>query len=314
MKLFLSILMLMMIFQEDGGGGTSEYRRYQNLMIPPYSISEGTRASFQFFNTYGDDITLAWRLSNSKYHEVLVYIQSFSPRMMIQKTLDLPGTLFDGGVASLKLYASRANYASNINIQVHPRQNFLVQDLTAHFLSSPTITRLDGSGLIKYEHEHLRFEGMAVEQFHQTYGRLNLSNMKMRILTVLASDIEIRDARLLIANHPSLEGLNLISNEFRSIPLNLQLIGDTVQFFFPQLYVHPKNLMPSQIPLQDYVPTHHLFFPIVAFETLKEQWMKIEFTFIHFHQLRVEYTFYYLAKMALFGGCISSTNCVKIYA
>jgi len=314
MKLFLSILMLMMIFQEDGGGGTSHYRRYQNLVIQPYTIMEGTRASFQFFNTYGDDITLAWRLSNSKYHEVLVYIQSFSPRMTIQKTLDLPATLFDGGVATLKLYASRANYASNMTIQVYPRQTFLIQDLSTQFLSNPTITRLDGSGLIKYEYEHLRFEGMAVEQFHQTYGKLDLSKMKLRFLSVLEKEVEIIGARLLIANHPSLEGLDLLSNEFRGISLNIQLIGDTLQFFLPPLFVHPKTLMPSQVSVDEYVPTNHLFFPILEYASLKEQRMKIEFTMIHFHQIRIEYAFNYFANMALFGGCISSTNCVKIYA
>ncbi len=314
MKLFLSILMLMMIFQEDGGGGSSDYRRYQNLVIPPYNIVEGTRASFQFFNTFADDITLAWRLSNTKYHEVLVYIQSFSPRMTIQKTLDLPGTLFDGGVATLKLYASRANYASNITIHVYPRQTFLIEDLSLQFKSNPTITRLDNSGLIKYEHEHLRFEGMDVEQFHPTYGKLNLSNMKIRILSVLAKEIEIRDARLLIANHPSLEGLNLTSDGLRSIPLTLRLIGDTIQFFFPLMYVHPKTLKPSSIPVSDYVATNHLFFPTLEFSNLKAQQMKIDFTLVHFHEMRIEYSFRYVANMALFGGCISSSQCVKIYA
>ena len=314
MKLFLSILMLMMIFQEDGGGGDSDYRRYQNLVIPPYTMAEGTRASFQFFNTYGDDITLAWRLSNSKYQNVLVYTQSFSPRMTIQKTLDLPGTLFDGGVASIKLYASRANYASHITIQVHPRQNYFIQDLSTQFLSSPTITRLDGSGLVKYEHEHLRFEGMEVEQFHETYGRLDLSRMKLRILSVLAKEIEIKDARLLIANHPSLEGLNLVSNHYRGISLNLQLIGNTIQFFLPMLYVHPQTLMPSQIAVINYVQTNHLFFPIVDYASLKHQTMKIEFTLTHFHQIQISFEFQYKANMAMFGGCISSSNCIKIYA
>ncbi len=304
----------MMIFQEDGGGGNSQYRRYQNLVIPPYSTVEGTRASFQFFNTYGDEITLAWRLSNSKYHEVLVYIQSFSPRMTIQKTLDLPGSLFDGGVATLKLYASRANYASNITIHVYPRQTFFIQDLSLQFKSNPTITRLDNSGMLIYEHEHLRFEGMEIEQFHETYGKLNLSNMKLRILSVLAKEIEMKDARLLIANHPSLEGLNLTSDGFRSIPLNLQLIGDTIQFFFPLMYVHPQTLMPSSIPVTDYVATNHLFFPIFEFSNLREQRMKMDFTLVHFHELQIEFTFRYVANMALFGGCIFSSHCVKIYA
>ncbi len=314
MKLFLSILMLMMIFQEDGGGGPAHYRRYQNLMISPYSLADGTRASFQFFNTYGDDITLAWRLSNTKYHELLVYIQSFSPRMTIQKTLDLPGHLFDGGIATLKLYASRAGYASQISLNLYPRQSYIIQDLSIPYLSDPTITRLDGSGLIHYEREHLRFEGMQVEQYHPTYGSLNLANMKVRILSVLAKEIAISDARLLIANHHGLEGLNLTTDGFRSVALNLMLVGDTIQFFFPLLYVHPQTLHPSQIPVTNYVPTYHLFFPILDYLSLRNQRMKIEFNVVHFHELKFVYEFDYVANMAILGGCTNSTNCVKIYA
>lgn len=314
MKLFLSILMLLMIYQDEGGGGTSSYRRYQNLVIPPYQVNEATRASFEFFNTYGDDITLAWRLTNTKYQQVLVYIQSFTPRMIIKKTIDLPANLFDGGVATLTLYASRQDFSTHLSIKVYPRQSININNLSSNFYSDPTITRIDGSGVVKYEHEHLKFEGMEVDQFHETYGRLNLSKMKLRMLSVLSKEIEIIEAHLLIANHPSLEGLTLLPNGYRSVSIDLRLIGDTLQFFFPLLYVHPQTLAPSDIPVFEYVPTHHLFFPITEYSNLSFQRMILEFTFIHFHRIHVEYSFHYIADAALFGGCLSSYHCVKIYA
>ncbi len=75
-----------------------------------------------------------------------------------------------------------------------------------------------------------------------------------------------------------------------------------------------ENQKRNDSSVDEYVPTNHLFFPILEYASLKEQRMKIEFTMIHFHQIRIEYAFNYFANMALFGGCISSTNCVKIYA
>jgi hypothetical protein len=138
--------------------------------------------------------------------------------------------------------------------------------------------------------------------------------IQLRMHSMLAQDIQIEDATLLIANHPSLEGLNLGSSGYREIKLLPTFLGDIIQFRFPQLYVHPQTLSPSQIPVTGYVPTHMLFFPMDAYASLKALPMILTFTFVHFHHITITYRFIYDANKAVIGHCLQSQTCVRIYA
>jgi hypothetical protein len=89
MKKMLIFITLLMIYQEDSGGSPLSYRRYQQVMIPPYHPTESIQATFQFANTFADDITLTWRISNQKFYQTLIYTQSFSPRSLIQRSCEL---------------------------------------------------------------------------------------------------------------------------------------------------------------------------------------------------------------------------------
>lgn len=314
MKLPLTFLMLLMVFEPDGGGEPTAYRRYQNVLIPPYTVTEGTEASFEFFNTYGDDIQLTWRLTNSKYQDLLVYTQAFSPRMVIQKKVNLPGFVFDGGPTTLRLAAVRSRFTSTVNLTLYPRQDLTIEDVSQPFYSPPTITRIDQGGWIQYEREHVSFINMSSRQYHDVYGRFQVSMIQLRMHSMLAQDIQIEYATLLIANHSSLEGLNLGPAGYRQIHLLTVFVGDTIQFRFPQLYVHPQTLSPSQIPVSGYVPTNTLFFPMDAYASLKALPMILTLSFVHFHHMTLTYRFTYEASKAIIGHCMQSQTCVRIYA
>ncbi len=313
MKAWLAFIILLMIYSDDSGGSPTVYRRYQNVVIPPYHSTEKTQASFQFSNTFQDAITLSWRITNTKFYQALIFTQSYTPRSLIQRTVDLPSSLFDGGVSTIQLIASRTNYLSSIDLKVYPQRTMVIRQFDQAFYSTNTISRIDSYGFIIYEREHLSFQSMGSYQAFPVYGRFDLSPIQFRIFTPIAREIVYIHARLLIANHPTLEGLSLNTNNFREISLVPTLVNQSIKLSLPTLYVHPQTLSPSAIPLTGYVSTKFLFFPIQAYPSLKQQIMKIEFTFKHFHVLTIEYPFQYLADKAIFGSCLQSQTCVRIY-
>ena len=313
MKVWLAFIILLMIYQDDAGGSPTVYRRYQNVVIPPYHPTEKTQASFQFSNTFQDAITLSWRITNTKYYQALIYTQSYTPRSLIQRTIDLPRSLFDGGVSTIHLIASRTNFSSSIDLKVYPQTSMVISQFDKAFFSTNTISRIDSYGFIIYEREHLSFQAMGSYQTYPVYGRFDLSPIQLRIHTPVAREIIYTHARLLIANHPTLEGLALHDNTFRVINLLPILQQQTIHLQLPTLYVHPQTLTPSAIPVNGYVPTKFLFLPIQSFLDLKSVVMKLELAFKHFHNLTIEYAFEYVANKAIFGSCLQSQTCVKIY-
>ena len=309
----LIFIILLMIYQDDGGGSPSSYRRYQQVMIPPYHPTESIQATFQFANTFADDITLTWRISNQKFFRTLIYTQAFSPRNLIQRTISLPAHLFDGAVSTLHLQARRANFESSIDLHVYPQSSYLVQQFSHPFYSSHTISRIDSFGYIVYEREHFHFEGMTGLQIYPVYGRFDLSSIRIRMLSKVAKEIVFSNAHLLIANHKDLEGLPLNHSGYRQLTLHPRLVGDTIELRLPPLYVHPKTLLPSSIPLQDYVATNFLFFPMHAFEDLRNHGLSVHLQLRHFHTVSFIYEFTYVANKAIFGSCFQSQTCIQIY-
>ena len=309
----LIFITLLMIYQEDGGGSPSNYRRYQQVMIPPYHRTESIQATFQFANTYADDITLTWRISNEKFYRTLVYTQSFSPRNLIQKTLTLPAHLFDGKISTIHLQASRTNFQTSVDLKVFPQTNYYINQFVSSFMSTNTISRIDHLGFIFYEREHLQFEGMPTQQQYPVYGRFDLSPIRIRFLSAMAKEIVFLDARLLIANHPNLEGLPLVQSKYRQLILEPHFVGHSIELKLPPLYVHPKTLMPSSIPVSDYVATRYLFFPMQAYADLKHHSMRLQLQFYHFHLFSLDYEFSYVANKAIFGSCLQSQTCIQIY-
>jgi hypothetical protein len=313
MRRMLIFIILLMIYQDDGGGSPSSYRRYQQVMIPPYHPTESIQATFQFANTFADDITLTWRISNQKFFRTLIYTQAFSPRNLIQRTISLPAHLFDGAVSTLHLQARRANFESSVDLKVYPQTNYDVAHFSQPFYSSHTISRIDSFGFIIYEREHFHFEGMTGLQSYPVYGRLDLSSIRIRMLAKVATDIVFSNAHLLIADHVDLEGLPLNDAGYRQLTLNPRLVGDRIDLRFPPLYVHPKTLVPSSIPLQDYVATNFLFFPMRAFEDLRQHGLRLQLQIRHFHTMSFTYEFTYVANKAIFGSCFQSQTCIQIY-
>ena len=313
MKRILIFITLLMIYHEDGGGTPSSFRRYQQVMIPPYHPTESIQATFQFANTYSDDITLTWRISNQKFYQALIYTQSFSPRNLIQRSLVLPAHLFDGNVSTLHLQANRTNFVSSVDLKVYPQTSYAINQFHASFFSANTISRIDQLGFIIYEREHLQFEGMPGQRLYEVYGRFDVSTIRIRFLSVLAKEIDFLDARLLIADHPDLEGLPLVQSTYRQLILQPILVGHAIELRMPLLYVHPQTLFPSSIPVTDYVSTHYLFFPMQAYLDLKHHPMRLQLQFYHFHTFTLDYEFSYVANKAIFGSCLQSQTCIQIY-
>jgi hypothetical protein len=313
MKKMLIFIILLMIYQEDGGGSTTNYRRYQQVMIPPYHPTESIQATFQFANTYADDITLTWRISNRKYNRALIYTQLFSPRNLIQRSIMLPSHLFDGLVSTLHLQATRFRFESSVDLQVFPQASYQINQFGSTFMSANTISRIDSLGFINYEREHLQFEGMSSQQLHAIYGRFDLSVIRIRFLSPIAKEIKFQDARLLIADHPDLEGLPLFQSTYRQLILQPIFSGHAIELRMPPLYVHPKTLFPSNVPVTNYVATNYLFFPLKAFLDLRHHPMKLQLQFNHFHTFTLDYEFHYVANKAVFGSCLQSHTCIKIY-
>ena len=313
MKRMLIFITLLMIYQEDSGGSPLSYRRYQQVMIPPYHPTESIQATFQFANTYADDITLTWRISNQKFYQTLIYTQSFSPRSLIQRSLTLPAHLFDGHISTLHLQAKRANFESSVDLKVFPQTSYMIHQFHTAFLSANTISRINQLGFIIYEREHLQFEGMPSQHVYPVYGRFDLSPIRIRFLSAIAKEIVFLSARLLIANHPDLEGLPLVQSTYRQLNLQPILVGQAIELRMPLLYVHPKTFFPSTIPATDYVSTNFLFFPMQAYVDLKDHPMRLELKFLHFHAITLDYEFAYVANKAIFGSCLQSQTCIQIY-
>ena len=309
----LIFITLLMIYQEDSGGSPSSYRRYQQVMIPPYHPTESIQASFQFANTFADDITLTWRISNQKFYQTLIYTQSFSPRSLIQRSLTLPAHLFDGHISTLHLQATRANFESSVDLKVYPQTSYMIHQFHTSFLSANTISRINQLGFIIYEREHLQFEGMPSQHVYPVYGRFDVSTIRIRFLSAIAKEIVFLNARLLIADHPDLEGLPLVQSTYRQIILQPIFVGQAIEVRMPLLYVHPKTLFPSTIPATDYVSTNFLFFPMRAYVDLKDHPMRLELKFLHFHTITLDYEFAYVANKAIFGSCLQSQTCIRIY-
>jgi hypothetical protein len=313
MKKMLIFITLLMIYHEDGGSSPSSYRRYQQVMIPPYHPTESIQASFQFANTFADDITLTWKISNQKFYQALIYTQAFSPRNLIQRSITLPSHLFDGKVSTLHLQAKRANFESSVDLKVYPQTSYVINQFNATFLSANTISRIDQLGFILYDREHLQFEGMPSQQLYAVYGRFDVSSIKIRFLSAVAKEIIFLDARLLIADHRDLEGLPLVQSMYRELILQPAFIGQSIELSMPPLYVHPKTLFPSSVPVADYVATNYLFFPMQAYVDLKHHPIRLQLTFDHFHTFTLDYEFSYVANKAMFGSCLQSQTCIKIY-
>jgi hypothetical protein len=313
MKKMLIFIILLMIYPEDGVSIPSNFRRYQQVMIPPYHSTLSIQATFQFANTYGDDITLTWRISNQKHNRALIYTQIFSPRSLIQRSLSLPAHLFDGKVSTIHLQARRTNFESSVDLKVYPQASYAINQFNTSFVSANTISRIDSLGFIVYEREHLQFEGMPSQQVHSVYGRFDLSPIRIRFLSAIAKEIIFQDARLLIADHPGLEGLPLVQSTYRQLTLQPILVGQSIELRMPSLYVHPKTLAPSSIPVTNYVPTNYLFFPMQSYLDLKHHPMRLQLEFYHFHTMTLDYEFSYVANKAIFGSCLQSQMCIQIY-
>jgi hypothetical protein len=313
MKKLLIFITLLMIYHEDGGGSPSSFRRYQQVMIPPYHPTESIQANFQFANTFADDITLTWKISNQKFYQALIYTQAFTPRNLIQRSITLPSHLFDGKVSTLHLQAKRANFESSVDLKVFPHTSYLINQFNASFLSANTISRIDPLGFILYEREHLQFEGMPSQQIYPVYGRFDLSQIRIRFLSAIAKEVIFLNARLLIADHRDLEGLPLVQSVYRELILQPNFSGYSIDLRMPSLYVHPKTLLPSSVPVANYVATNYLFFPIQAYMDLKHHPMRLQLQFYHFHTITVDYEFSYVATKAMFGSCLQSQTCIKIY-
>ena len=313
MKRWLALLAVLTLVFEGDLGGSSFYRRYQHVTIAPYTLSEGTIVYFQFANTYGDGITLTWRLSNTKYQQVLIYTQAFQPTTLIQKHLLIPAHIFDGGPAQLVMEASRQGFQSEVWLTLYPLQTYTIQQFDRRFLSGETITYIDGNGILRYQREVIEFTNMGSSQWHPFYGRFDWTPVTIRIRSLLSKEIVFQYANLEMGDHPSLEGLPLVGHK-RVVPLVVSLVGQFLQLQFSQLYVHPQTLRMSSIPVADYVPTKTMFFPLEAYRQLREWPLVLKLGFQHFHTMHLTYAFTYQGEGPLLGHCWQSQYCVSTYA
>jgi hypothetical protein len=153
----------------------------------------------------------------------------------------LPSHLFDGLVSTLHLQATRFRFESSVDLQVFPQASYQINQFGSTFMSANTISRIDSLGFINYEREHLQFEGMPSQQLHAIYGRFDLSAIRIRFLSPIAKEIKFQDARLLIADHPDLEGLPLFQSTYRQLILQTQFSYNSEQFSDASNAVEPSG-------------------------------------------------------------------------
>lgn len=305
--------LLLTLVYHDEGGGAGLYRRYQHVTVAPFHPTSGTVVYFQFENTFEDDITLTFRLTNTKYQAVLLYTQNFQPTRLIQKHVNIPGYVFDQGISQLTLLASRAGFSSSVTLMLYPRVHYAIEQFNQPFLSGKTISRIDELGIIRYDHEQLTFTNMGSVQWFAHYGRFDWTSMTIAMDAYTPQDISFISGELWLQDHPSLEGLSYVNGR-RQIPLELSLVGRQINIKFTQLYVHPTTMAMSSIPVVGYVPTRTLFFPKAAYRDLKQHPMQLVLKFSQFHEYTIDYAFLYRGEGPWLGHCWESKYCVRTYA
>jgi len=307
----ITFLLLMTIGIEFDGGRGGDYRRFQHVSIAPFSMTEGTRVYYQFQNTYKDAATLVFRLTNTKYKQVILFNQYYSRSTLLISSVAIPGYLMDGQRFTLSLQATSSKFNLIQTLYVYPRQSYAINPVLQSTFTTPVsyLSTINGLGVIVYTKQTMTFHQFNKTLTFPTFGKVSLQSMSMRFPDEIPHALVVLKANLLVVNHPHFESFAL-KDQKRVIPLSIVNVNGVTTFLFPSMFVHPKTLAIHHQTLSGYQQTNHLYVPFQFFHDFNGTFMTLEFQWIHIHQYALSYTFRYEGLQPLIGHCHQSLYCV----
>jgi len=310
----VSLLLSMLIGFEGDGGSGGDYRRYQNVTIAPFTQTQGTTVYFQYANTFQDEVTLTFKITNSQFNQAVLYSQHFQTLSLLTSSLFIPGYVFDGGISQLHLIAFGGSFNQQVNVNLYPKQHLQINLVQIALYRTPQarMTTINSNGIIQYVQQTILMQGFEASRHHTYYGRMSLQNISMNFTDDFNTEFTNYHAYLLVPSLPQFEGFIASETGEKIIPLEIMFQGHVITFRFHQLYVHPQTLALSPFPMTGYVQTNHIFFPLQHFGLYQSvpMTMMIELNQVHHYQFT--YSFQYVADFSLIGHCHQSWACITI--
>ena len=313
MKTLVSVTLLVLMtftIHEDGGGGVMT-RRYQNVSIAPYTLSTGTIIHYQFQNSYNDAATLTFRLTNTKYNQVILYSQSFSRILLRTSTVNIPAYLMDGQRSTLTLSAHSSRFSTITTLYVYPQQHYAINPLLQTTYQTPHsyLTTVNEHGQTIYVRQRVQFQNFTPILQFDTFGKFSLSPLMIKLPDELRTTVTNMQANLLVVNHPHFVSFPLVNNK-RVLPLDVILNQHAFNFQFKTIYVDPSTLTIRNEKFTNHVPTQYVYFPLSTYRSLNNIPMQLSFTWTQIHRYTMTYDFTYTGIQPMIGHCHQSLYCV----
>lgn len=313
MKTLVSVTLLVLMtftIYDDGDGGLMT-RRYQNVSIAPYTMSVGTTIYYQFQNSYNDAATLTFRLTNTKYNQVILYSQSFSRISLRTATVNIPAYLMDGQRSTLTLSAHSNQFSTVSTLYVYPQQHYTINPLLQTTYQTPHsyLTTINEHGQTLYVRQRIQFQNFTPLLQFNTFGKFSLSPLMIKLPDELNTAVTNIQANLLVVNHPHFVSFPLVNNQ-RVIPIDVILNQHSFVFQLKTLYVDPSSLSIRHEKFTNHVATQFLYFPLSTYRILNNMPMQLSFTWTQIHQYTINFQFTYTGVQPMIGHCHQSLYCV----
>ena len=298
-------------FEYDPGTG-NDISRYQNTQIVVSDGIDAYQIQFQYVHTFATSFTLTIRIHNTLYQNVLIYTQKFASPRTVQRSITVPAYLVHRQT-EWRLSGSSTSLQRQwvLTSQPRPQETWTLYQHT-QWVSQASQMRINQIGEVVTIKEHVLFHGMLPKLMYEYYGIFHVHPLTLTWLTMPEEWFSRIHAYLLIAFHPAFEDFTLHDEGDVIIPLTISAQQNTIHFSFPTLYVNPATLRMSDLPLEGYVATNHLFFPIHQFHELQMISMTLLIEINHIVEGMIRYPFLYEALNPLLGPCLLSQYCVRI--
>lgn len=298
-------------FEEDNSPG-SDVSRYQNTYVIPGNEVESTQLTFEFIHTYSTRFTLTIRFNNATYSNVLLYTQQFPTPRTVKRQLTIPSyLLLAANTFQLEVISGVGQTLWSLPYHLLPNESIHVMSIQS-WQSQGTLWEINDVGRVVTYHERWNFVGFSGNDFHDVFGRFDVSSLRLIRQTYRKQVITVSHAYLLIETSPHFENMMIVEETWIFLPLSVLLIDDTLTFVMPTLYVDPFSLDLSDVPLEGYVSTHYFFFPHGSYPMHHHTTIKLILQMHHFLTFTLTYTFTYQAGSPLLGDCLISQYCVRV--
>jgi hypothetical protein len=307
----IAIILFSIGFEEDPSIGP--VRQYENVNVDAYPLGLGTTVQFEFANPYQDNVTLTLRLSNITYYRALMYTQVYQPQLRISHAVNIPAFLCDGSNLSLYLIASGKGFLIEKLLIIYPVKSLTIDPRLGEIQPQHAIKSIiNAQGSILYMFERFNFHNFLDVKTTAIYGKLDLRDLTMVVLTPIPFVMTVETFYLLVPNHPHFEAFPLYQTLYRQI--SLEAIGQSTKLFqFKQMYVHPQHKTIAPIKYPGYVQTSILFLPITLFADFSRIQLSIFMQFRMVHHYTLTYSFTFEAMQPFIGHCGQGLYCVRVY-